>query len=42
MGNFSKEFRDIEDVCPSSRSGTLRKKIVHTKKAYEMDSVTSI
>ena len=42
MGNFSKELRHIEDVCPSSRSGTLRKKIVRTKKAYEIDSVKSI
>ena len=42
MGNFSKELKDIEDVCPSSQSGTLRKKIVCTKKAYEIDSVTSI
>ena len=42
MGNFSKELSGIEDVGPSSQSGTLRKKIVYTKKAYEIDSVTSI
>ena len=42
MGNFSKELKDIEDVCPSSQSGTLRKKIVCTKKAYEIGSATSI
>ena len=42
MGNFSKELRDIEDVGPSSQSGALRKKIVCTKKGYEIDSVTSI
>ena len=42
MGNFSKELKEIEDICPSSQSGTLRKKIVCTKKAYEIDSVTSI
>ena len=35
MGNFSKELKEIEDICPSSKSGTLRKKIVCTKKAYE-------
>ena len=42
MGNFSKELSGIEDVGPSSQSGTLREKIVYTKKAYEIDSVTSI
>ena len=42
MDNFSKELRGIEDVCPSCQSGTLRKKIVCTKKAHEIDSVTSI
>ena len=35
MGNFSKELKEIEDIYPSSKSGTLRKKIVCTKKAYE-------
>ena len=42
LGHLSKELRDIEDVCPSSQSGILRMKIVCTKKAYEIDSVTSI
>ena len=42
LGHLSKELRDIENVCPSSQSGTLRKKIIFTKKAYEIDSVTSI
>ena len=42
MGNFSKELGDIEDVFPSSQSGKLRKKIVCTKKVYEIDNVTSI
>ena len=42
MGNFSKELRDIEDVRPSSQSGTLRNKIACSKKAYEIDSVISI
>ena len=40
MGNFSKELSGIEDVGPSSQSGTLREKIVYTKKVYEIDSVT--
>ena len=34
-------LRDIEDVCASSQSGTLRKKIICTKKTYESDSVAS-
>ena len=42
LGHFSKQLRDIEDVCPSSQSATLRKKIVCTKKAYETEGVTSI
>ena len=42
LGQFSKVLRDIEDVFPSSQSGTLRKKIVCTKKSYEIDSITSI
>ena len=32
MGNFSKQLKDIEDVCPSSQPGTLGKKIVCTEK----------
>ena len=27
MGNFSKELKDIENVCPSSHSGTFFKKV---------------
>ena len=42
LGYLSKELMDMEDVCPSSQSRILRKKIVCTKKAYEIDSVTSI
>ena len=39
MGIVSNGLRAIEDVCPLSQSGTLRKKIVSTKKAYKIDSV---
>ena len=42
LGHFSKELRDIEDVCPSFQSATLRKKIVCYKEAYEIDSITSL
>ena len=42
LGHFPKDLKEIEVVCPSSQCGTLRKKIVCTKKAYEVDSVTSI
>ena len=41
MGIVSKGLKDIEDICHSSQSGTWRKKIVYTKKAYEIDSVKS-
>ena len=36
-GNGSEGLRVIEDFCPSSQPGTLRKKIICTKKAYEID-----
>ena len=36
LGHFSKELKDIEDVCPSSQCGTLRKKIVCTKKPMKL------
>ena len=42
LGHFSKEFRDIEDVWPSYQSGRLTKRVVYTKKAYEIDIVTPI
>ena len=42
LKHLLKELSDIEDVCPSSQSGTLRKKIVCTKRAYKIESVTSI
>ena len=37
VGNGSKGLRVIEDFCPSSQPGTLRKKIICTKKVYEID-----
>ena len=37
MSNDSKGLRPIKDFCPSSQSGTSRKKIVSTKKVYEID-----
>ena len=37
MGIVSKGLKDIEDICHSSQSGTWRKKIVYTKKAYEIE-----
>ena len=37
MGNGSEGLRVIEDFCPSSQPGTLRKKIICTKKVYEID-----
>ena len=39
MGNGSRWFRQIEDLCPSSQSGTSRKKIISTKKVYEIDHI---
>ena len=39
MGNDSKGLRQIEDFYSLSQSGTLRKKIVCTKKVYEIDHV---
>ena len=39
MGNYSKGLRQIEDFYSLSQSGTLRKKIVCTKKVYEIDHV---
>ena len=41
IGIVSKGLRDIEDVCPSSKFLTSRNRIFWTKKAYEIDSVTS-
>ena len=38
-GLCAKRLRDIEDVCPSSESQTFRKKIICTKKAYEIGGV---
>ena len=37
MGNGSKGLRVIENFCLSSQPGTLRKKIICTKKVYEID-----
>ena len=37
MSNCSKGLRVIEDFCLSSQPGTLRKKIICTKKVYEID-----
>ena len=39
MGNDSKGLRQIEDFYSLSQSGTSRKKIVCTKKVYEIDHV---
>ena len=37
MGNGSKGLRVIKNFCLSSQPGTLRKKIICTKKVYEID-----
>ena len=37
MDNSSKWLRQIEDLSPSSQSGTSTKKIICTKKAHEID-----
>ena len=37
MGYASKGLRQIEDFCSSSQPGTSGKKIVFTKKVYEID-----